>query len=83
MNKPTYEVNLFLKSGNVITFHSTKLEYTTIGGNIQKMSWANVIDSPLPSLQTINPEQIEAITTRELTEKEQSFGAKRGPITSR
>lgn len=83
MNKPTYEVNLFLKSGNVITFHSTKLEYTANGGNIQKMAWDGVIDSPLPSLQTINPEQIEAITTRELTEKEQSFGAQRGPITSR
>ena len=83
MIKPLYEVNLYLMSGSVITFHSTKLEYTSNGGNIQKLAWADVLNSPYPSLQTVNPDQIEAIITRELTEKELANGAKRDPITPR
>lgn len=68
MTKPYYRVHLYMKSGNVITFHADEVNYLTgYHGNITKLSWVDSVNNRYPHLQTINPLQIEAITSEEIT----------------
>lgn len=66
-----YKVNLYMKSGNTITFLSEKLNYkTSLNGDYTEVVWENSQNSPYPGLQSVNPLQIEAITYNELSEED-------------